>query len=247
MDLDPLVHLRKPLVCRRQSLGGGRISWLLKLTAWKRFDGAMQCGNAPIRYFVHEDVERGLVELDHIDAVGGERPRLLIQQAGERHRELDFVAVVAIRDRVHDGHRPGKREFQPAFGVGAGEPGFGGVHAPLEPHRADDGRHHGLVAILADAHFDAPGKIDALDMLEKSVNEMLTRLLAVRHDVDSRVLLLLDDEQRGIALGRRELRTGKPPRRPQLVGLGKPGRLGQAAGDRGGEHRVPRAQSGRQS
>src|ERR1700680_863213 len=110
---------------------------------------------------------------------------------------------------------------------------------PLRPRGTTHGRHHGLVAVLADAHFDPPGKIDAFDMLEKAVDEMLTRLLAVGHDVDSRILLLLDDEQRGIALGRRELRAGKPPRRPELVGLGEPGWVGQAAGDRGGAHRTP--------
>ncbi len=175
--------------------------------AGEPFHGAVQGGDTPFRHLVHEDIERRLVELDHVDAVGGERARLLVQQAGERHRKLDLVAVMAVGDRIKNGHRTRQREFQPAFGVGAGEPGLGRMHATFELHRSYHGRYHGFVAVLTDAHFDPPSEVDAVDLFEKSVDEMLTRLLAVGHDVDARVLLLFQHEQSGIALGGRKLGT----------------------------------------
>ena len=56
---------------------------------------------------LHVDVEGGLVELDHVDAVLLQRARLLVEQLGERHRQLHLVAVVPVGDGVDDGHRPG--------------------------------------------------------------------------------------------------------------------------------------------
>ena len=46
---------------------------------------------------VHVDVEGRLVELDHVDAVGFERARLLVEQVGEGERHLHAVAVVLGR------------------------------------------------------------------------------------------------------------------------------------------------------
>jgi hypothetical protein len=94
---------------------------------------------------------------------------------------------------------------------------------------------HRLVAVVADAHLDA-FEVDAVDRFEKAVHEMLARLLAVGDDVDAGVLLQLEREERGVALGLGQLLAFEPPRRPQLVGLGEPGRFRQAAGDR--QHRM---------
>ncbi len=69
---------------------------------------------------------------------------------------------------------------------------------PRSRSGAVDGRHHRLVAVVADAHLDPPGEIDPLDVLEKAVHEMLARLLAVADDVDAGILLQLDREQRRI-------------------------------------------------
>jgi len=85
---------------------------------------------------------------------------------------------------------------------------LGRMHAPLEPQRAGDDRHHRLVAIGPDAHLDLVREIDAVDRLQKSMHEMLTRLLAFGHDVDARVLLQLQRQDGGIALGRRKLLAG---------------------------------------
>jgi len=49
----------------------------------------------------------------------------------------------------------------------------------------------GLIAVVANAHRDPPGEIDTLDVFEEAVHEVLARLLAVRHDVNPGVFLLL--------------------------------------------------------
>src|SRR4029450_6755353 len=70
---------------------------------------------------------------------------------------------------------------------------------------------------------------------------MLARLLTVTDDVDAGVLLVLDGEQSGVALGFVEQSTLEPPRRPKGVGLGQPSRLWQAASNGCLEHGRPSA------
>ena len=113
---------------------------------------------------------------------------------------------------------------------------LGLVHAALQAQRADHLRHHRLVAVVADAHLHLVLEVDALDVLEEAVHEVLARLLAVADDVEAGVFLLLEPQQRGVALGSRELGAGELPLRPELVGFGEPARLGQAARDRRFEH-----------
>jgi hypothetical protein len=146
---------------------------------------------------------------------------------------IDTVAVMAVGDRVDDRHRAGQREFQLVRSVAAGGTGFVGVDAVLQRQRRHHLRHHRLVAVLADSHLDLVGEIDALDLLQKSMHEMLTRLLALGDDVDAGVLLQLERQHGRVALGARKLRARRLPRRPQHVRLGKPFRLRQGAGDRG--------------
>jgi len=59
------------------------------------------------------------------------------------------------------------------------------MHAPLQPQCAGDGRHHRLVAVGADSHLDLAAEIDAVDVLEKAVDEVLAGLFAVADDVDA--------------------------------------------------------------
>ena len=108
-----------------------------------------------------------------------------------------------------------------------------GVDAALQRQRRHHLRHHRLVAVVADSHLDLVGEVDALDLLEKAVDEMLPRLLALGDDVDAGVLLQLYRQHGGVALGVREFVAGGFPGRPQLVRLGQPFRLRQRAGDRG--------------
>ena len=52
---------------------------------------------------------------------------------------------------------------------------FRRMHAVFQAHFADDLRHHRFVAVVANAHLDLVREIDALDLLEKTVHEMLAR------------------------------------------------------------------------
>ena len=204
--------------------------------AFEPFDGAVQRIDAPALHVVHVDVEGRLVELDHVHALGFQRQRLLVEQLGEGHRQLDFVTVVRVGDGVDDGHGAGHGDLESATRVGPRHARLGLVNAPAQPQLPDHHRHHRVVAVVADAHLDLVLEVDALDRLEKAVDEVLPRLLAVAHHVDPGVFLRLDPEQSRIALALGQVVSGELPLRPQLVGLGEPGRLRQAAGDGGFEH-----------
>src|SRR6185436_17547947 len=111
------------------------------------------------------------------------------------------------------------------------QPGFGLMYAALQAQLGGDHRHHGVVAVVADDHLHLAAEIDAVYELEKAVDEMLARLLAVGDDVDARVLLLLEPEQGGVPLRALELGARAAPRRPELLRFGEPLGLGQAAGN----------------
>jgi len=195
--------------------------------------------DAPLLHLVHVDVEGGFVELDHVDAVGGQGARLGVEQVGEGERHLHAVAVMGVGDGVDDGHRPGQGDLELAAGMGAGKPRLVCMDAAAQRQRTGYLRHHRLVALLADAHLDPLGEIDAVHEVEEAVDEMLSRLFAIGDDVDAGILLQLDGDEGRIALAGLEVFARKSPRRPQLVGLGEPGRLRQAAGDAGLEHLFP--------
>ena len=202
------------------------------------FGGALQRLDAPVGDLVHVDVEGGLVELDHVDAVGLQRPGFLVEQFGKGERHLDAVAVILVGDGVDDGHRAGQGEFQLVRGVGAGDAGLVGMDAALQPQRRHHLRHHRLVAVVADSHLDLVGEVDAFDLLQEAVDEMLARLLALGDDVDAGIFLQLDRQQGGVALGARQFVALRFPRRPQFVGFGQPFRLRQRAGDRGWKQHI---------
>src|SRR5436190_1874985 len=98
---------------------------------------------------------------------------------------------MGIGDRVDDGHRSRQGEFEPVSRMRAGDFSLKTVDVTPTPQRSGDGRHFRVVAIVADAHRDPPGKIDTLDVFEKAVYEVLTRLLAIGDNIDPGVLLLL--------------------------------------------------------
>ncbi len=183
---------------------------------------ALQRFDAPFLDFAHIDVEGGLIELDDVDAVGLQRVGFLVQQVGERERHLDAVAVMAVGNGVDDGHRAGQSELQLVRGMGAGGLRFERMNAPLQAQRRHHLRHHRLVAVGADSHLHLVGKIDALDVLQEAVHEMLPRLLPLGDDVDPRIFLQLDRKQGGVALGGGKLLGRRLPRRPQAIRLGKP-------------------------
>ena len=157
-----------------------------------------------------------------------------VEQVGERHRHLHPVAVVRVGDGVDDGHRARQRELELAPVWARASRASRRVHAAL----AAAARRSPSAPSPCSGRRGCPiSTLRAKSMpstdFEKAVHEMLARLLAVGDDVDAAILLQLEREQRGVALGVVERGAGKPPRRPQLVRLGEPGRLRQAAGDGG--------------
>jgi hypothetical protein len=198
--------------------------------------GALERAHTPAGHFVHVHVECGFVELDDVDAIRLQRQRLLIQQFGERERELHLVAVVAVGHGVDDRHRAGQRELDLALRVRAQKARLNVVHAALQPQRRHHLRHHRLVAVGADADLDLVFEVDAFDALEEAVHEVLSRLLAVTDRREAGVFLRLDPHQRGVELGLLQRGALVRPARPQLVRLGEPAGLGQAASDRGAKH-----------
>jgi len=139
---------------------------------------------------------------------------------------------MSVGDGVDDGHRSGQGEFQFLTRVSTCQPRFAGMHARTQAQRTNHRRTHRLVAVVTDAHFDVFIEIDALNRFEKAMHEVLARLFAVADDVDSGIFLNLDGEQSCVVLGGGELFALEAPWRPELVGLGKPSRLGQAACNR---------------
>ncbi len=79
-------------------------------------------------------------------------------------------------------------------------------------------------------------EVDAHYGLKKTMHEVLPRLFAIGHDVQTGVFLFFQHQYRRVALGGLELRPLRLPLRPKFSGFGKPEWLGQAAGDRGFEH-----------
>jgi len=182
----------------------------------------------PGPHLVHVHVEGGLVELEHVEPERGELARLLVDDPRELHREASPVAIVLVGQRVHDRHRPGHRELELLRRVGSREGHLVGVDGPPTRERPGHRGHLGLVAIGADADRHAPGEVDAVDRLEEAVDEVLARLLAVAHDVDTGRLLLAERHQHRVALALGERRTRQVPRRPQHAGLREPRRFGKA-------------------
>src|SRR5262245_25323108 len=110
------------------------------------------------------------------------------------------------------------------------------VHWPAPFHRACHRRYVDHVAVVADSHPRLLRPVDAVDLLQEPMHEVDARLLAVGDDVEARVFLLLEPDQRRVALGGLQLLAVKTPRRPKLLGFGEPGGLGEAACNRRPEH-----------
>ena len=160
--------------------------------------------------------------------------RLLVEDLGEGHRHLGPVAVMLIGQRVDDGHGPGHGEFQRAVGLCARAKvtSSAWIGPRLRQQLGDHGGAVGVVAVVAYADPGLLVEVDALDLFQDAVDEMLSGLLAVGDDVDSGRFLIADRQADGVVLGFLELGgVFGGPGRPELFGLGQPCRFWQAAGD----------------
>ncbi len=124
--------------------------------------------------------------------------------------------------------------------MGARDAGLVGMDAAFQPQRRDDLRDHRLVAVFADSHLDLVGEIDALDLLQKAMDEVLPGLFALGDDVDAGIFLKFYCQHGGVALGARQFVAFGFPGRPQRIGLGQPFGLRQRAGDRGWKQHLAR-------
>ena len=195
----------------------------------------LQRSHTPVGRLLHVHIEGRLVKLNDVHTVGLQRQRLLVEQFGKSHGHLDFVAVKAVGHGVHNRHRAGQGELDFFTGMRAQQSGLGRMHTAFETQRRDDLRHHGVIPVVANAHLHLVIEVDAFDLLQKTVHKVLARLLTVTDDVQARVFLRLDPQQRGVQLGLRQFSAFGLPLRPELLRLGQPGGFGQAAGNGGAE------------
>ncbi len=122
--------------------------------------------------------------------------------------------------------------------MGAGEARLGAVHRRAAADRPHDRRTGCHIAVGANPDGLALLEIDAVELFEEAVDEMLAALLAVGDDVDAAVLLDLERREHRVAPALGERRAFEAPGRPELQGFGEPGRFRQAAGDRGGKQMI---------
>ena len=199
--------------------------------ALQSVDGLVQGLDAPVLHVLREDVEGGLVELDHVDAGLLELAGLLVQDLREGHGHLRPAAVVGIGDRVADGHRAGQGELQFLLRLGAGEFHLVQVHRRGPGQRPGDRRDFELVAIVPDAHERLLLPVDAADLLEEAVHEVDAEHLAVGDDVDAGLFLVAQPLGGRAALAVLERLAGELPAALEFLGLGEPVGARQAAGD----------------
>ncbi|SOO28380.1 hypothetical protein XAP6164_2380026 [Xanthomonas phaseoli pv. phaseoli] len=197
--------------------------------ALQPFHRAFQGGNTPVVDLVEEDIEGRLVELDDVHAGGFQFPGLLIEDLGKLPCQFFAAFVVRIEEGVDHRHRARQRPLDRLAGLLTQEFGIVHEHRRWAADRADHGRHAGVVAV-ANPHRLALFEIDTAEMFDKGGDEMLTGLFAVADDIDAGMLLFLQRQPQCILLAFDQFGVLQFPGRPQGLGLGKPGRLGQATG-----------------
>ena len=196
--------------------------------------GALERGNAPVAHLVEVDVERRLVELDHVDACGLDLARLGVEDLGEGACELLAAAIVGVEQRVDHRHRAGQRELDAAVGGAAQERGILDEHGV--PARDGPGHHRHLrVVAVADAHGPAVGEVDAVELLDEVVTKW-------RRVCSPSVTMSMPARSCSRSTRRTASRLPSARSSPSsfhgaqsVFGGREPGRLGQAAGDGGRE------------
>ena len=70
--------------------------------------------------------------------------------------------------------------------------GLEGMYAALQAQVGNHLRHHCIVTVVTDAHLHFVLEVDALDLFQKAMHEVLARLLSIAHDIQPSVFLGLD-------------------------------------------------------
>ena len=195
--------------------------------AAKSLHRPLQRCHAPIAHFLEIDVERRLVELDDIDACRLDRERLFIENLRKDPGQLLPASIMVVVERVDHRHRSRQGVFGFALGHAAQELRVLDIDRMTASHRAHDHRHIGVVTV-ANPHCLAVLEIHAVEVLDEGRHEMTTCLLTIADDIDAGRLLVGDSKTHRVALALGEPLAFEQPGRPELIGRGKPGRLGKA-------------------
>src|SRR6202521_3060453 len=173
-------------------------------TAFEPLGGTLEGGDAPGPHFVEIDVERRLIELDHVDPSGLDGTRLFIEDFRKSPGELFPASGVVVVKGVDHGHRSRQGEFHPAPGLAAQEMGVVDIDWMRSRDGSDDDRDIGIVTVAnADAFLVL--EIDTLEVLDQGGDEVPAGLLAVGDNVDARALLIKQGEPYRVALALGEL------------------------------------------
>ena len=191
--------------------------------------------DTPCVDFVEVHVEGRLVELNDIDARVDEVRDLGRDRAREGKAQLPARAVRFVDHRVDQRHRPGNRQLQPPVRQRAREPHVIEMDRRGASYLARHGWAGRLVAIAADTAFLPLVRVDPTQPLREAVHEVAAGLFPIGHDVDARPQLFADRDAGRVALRFGEIRAFEPPGREDAFGLGEPGRLRKAAGNRRSE------------
>ncbi len=187
--------------------------------ALEALDGPVQRVDAPLTHVVEEDVERGLVELDHVDPRRDEFTCFVVQDLRKCHGHVCSPAVVRIGDRVADRHRARQRELEPAVRRCSRELHFVEVHGSRSAYGTGYGGDLDCIAVVADAHRRLQIPIDTGNRFEESMHEMDAVLLAVGHDVDAGVALDIEPLADSPLFALDQCLALELPGCPELLGL----------------------------
>ena len=105
------------------------------------------------------------------------------------------------------------------------------MHRSRTRNRADYRRTIRLIAVITNADTLAFCKVHTVDMLEEAVDKVLSELLTVADNINSRHLLFLEHDECGVAFALLKCLTRKLPGRPKPLWFRKPSWLGKTAGD----------------
>ena len=140
---------------------------------------------------------------------------------------------MAVVQGVDHGHGAGQGPFDRLAGLLAQKTCILNKHGFGAADRAHHRRHAGIVAVT-DSDRLALLKINAVQVLDKGGNKVLTSLLTVTDDIDAGVQLLLQRYAQRVLFAVSQFLARELPGRPQLFRLGQPGGFWQAACGRGG-------------
>jgi hypothetical protein len=171
---------------------------------------------------VEIDVESGLVDLHDVDADRDEFVDFGTERVCERERGLRAARIVMVDERIDDRHRPGQRHLEALRGRRARETDLICVNRSRPAHRPDDRGTVGFIPIAANTATLESGRIDAIERSGKAVYEVVSGLLAVGDDIDSRANLFEERDARGVGLRGAQCVARDMPTRPKLLRFGEP-------------------------